>query len=91
MSFTKDPTVAVSKYAHGDLSRVVEVDPSLVTGTVYDLTSWEVRLSIGLIPNSPAWNYARADSEVLLEDGYVPSKAISPYRGPDLWSTGDEC
>jgi RHS repeat-associated protein len=84
ISFTKDPVVAVNKYAGGDPLRVVAVNPNGVTGTVYDLTSASVRRTVGMVPGTPAWNFAAADSEVLLEDGYVPPEAISPFSG-GLW------
>lgn len=50
----------------------------------------KVRVNRGWVePWSPAWNFAKVDSEVLL-DGYIPPDAIRPFT-QDLWSGMDGC
>jgi hypothetical protein len=62
--------------AYSFSSRVITVDPSKIVGNIIDLTTPEGRLSAGLTPGQPAWNYAASKWEVLIEEGYIPPEAI---------------
>lgn len=80
ISTTKDPAVAIQKYAKGDASRVVAIDLSKVGGTITDLSTNEGTLAAGIKWPTPAYNWAMSDKEVLIE-GFVPPEAISWYEG----------